>query len=119
LPDGAVAEPAGWVRPVADGALVRVRVGPGASRAGLAGFHGESLRIRVRARPVGGAANRELLQILGRLLGVRAADLSLESGGRGRDKRVRVRGISAETVRARLGPAQVRVGSVDPAGARG
>ena len=41
-------EPAGWLRPAPDGAIVRVHVVPRAARSGLAGFHGEALRVRVR-----------------------------------------------------------------------
>jgi uncharacterized protein (TIGR00251 family) len=98
----APAEPGGWVRPVADGALLHVHVGPGAARSGVAGFHGTALRVRVRARPVGGAANRELLALLATALGVRPAALSLEAGEHGRDKRVRVLGVAADVVRERL-----------------
>jgi uncharacterized protein len=75
---------------------------PGASRAGVAGVHGGALRVRVRARPVEGAANRELLRVLAAVLGVRPGALELEAGARGRDKHVRVRGLPVEVVRARL-----------------
>jgi len=85
--------------------LLRVHVVPGARRAGVTGLHGDALRVRVTAPPVEGAANRELLRLLARLLGVRSADLALEAGARGREKRVRVRGLAAETVRERLVPA--------------
>jgi uncharacterized protein len=90
------------VDPLAGGCLVRVHVQPGASRAGVAGLHGDALRIRVGARAVEGAANRELLQVLARALGVRAAAVTIESGAQSRRKRLRVTGVSAETARERL-----------------
>ena len=90
------------MRAVADGAELRVHVQPGVSRPGLAGCHGQALRIRVRARPVDGAANRELLEHLADALGVRRADLSIAAGERGREKRVVVRGLDAAGVRQRL-----------------
>jgi hypothetical protein len=95
-------EPASWVLAVPDGAVVRVKVVPGASRPGIAGLHGDMLRVRVAAPPRGGAANRELLHLLASLLGVRPAALSVAAGARGREKRVHVRGLPAPTVRARL-----------------
>jgi uncharacterized protein (TIGR00251 family) len=107
-------EPAGWLRPAPDGAIVRVHVVPRAARSGLAGFHGEALRVRVAAPPREGAANRELLRALAAALGIREGDLGLESGARGREKRVRVRGLGPDEVRARLAPAF----SVDRAGER-
>ena len=100
-----------WVVPAADGCLLRLHVRPGASRSGVGGLHGEALTVRVRARPVEGAANREVPAVLAAALGCRPADLTLDAGARGREKRVSVRGLTAEAVRARLG-------SVDKAGGR-
>jgi hypothetical protein len=102
------ADPTPWLRPREDGCVLTLWVRPGASRAGLAGVHGEALGARVTAPPVGGAANEELLGLLATTLGVRRAALALEAGAAGRRKRVRVRGLSVEEVRARL-PAAVSV----------
>jgi uncharacterized protein (TIGR00251 family) len=104
-----------WAYPADDGVVLRVHVVPGASRPGVAGFHGESVRIRVRARPVEGAANRELAQVLADVLGVRAAAVSIEAGAHGREKRVLVRGVTLGTVRGRL---ERPNGSVDTPRAR-
>src|SRR5437870_11937923 len=93
----------GWLRAASDGAVLHVHVVPGAARAGVAGLHGDALRVRVAAPPVEGAANRELLRLLARLLGVRPGDLELEGGGHGREERGRVGWRSAETVRGRRG----------------
>jgi len=97
-----LADPAPWLRATSDGALLRVHVVPGAARAGMGGLHGDALRVRVAARPLEGAANRELLSLLARVLDVRPGDLELEAGTRGREKRVRVRGLPAETILERL-----------------
>jgi len=95
-----LAEP--WVAPAGDGSIVRVHVRPGASRAGVAGMHGGALALRVAARPVAGAANREVLALIAAALRVPPSSLELASGARGREKRVRVHGLDPETVRARL-----------------
>ncbi len=106
-----MSDSAAWVVPTADGCLLRLHVRPGASRSGVGGLHGEALIVRVRARPVEGTANREVLAVLADVLGCRTSDLTLAAGARGREKRVGVRGLTAEAVRARLG-------SVDKAGGR-
>jgi uncharacterized protein (TIGR00251 family) len=93
--------------------VLRVHVNPGGARPGIAGLHGDTLRVRVSARPVDGAANRELVRVLARALGVRAAAVTIEAGDRGREKRVRVAGLAVETVRSVLAP----VLCVDRAGA--
>jgi uncharacterized protein len=95
-------DPARWLHPAADGTVLRVRVSPGARRAGLAGLHGDALRVRVAAPPEGGAANRELVRLIAELLGVPSRDVEIAAGAGARDKRVHVRGLGADEVRARL-----------------
>jgi len=92
------------VLPIAGGSMLRLHVRPGASRAGLAGLHGGALAIRVGARPIGGAANREVLELLAGALGVPGSSLEIVAGGRGRDKRVCVHGLGPEVIRSRLAP---------------
>lgn len=71
---------------------VRVRVRTGAPRTRVGGTHGEALLVWVRARPVEGAANAELLRALAEAFGVRAAAVRLLSGASGRDKWVQIDG---------------------------
>lgn len=75
-----------------DGAdlIVQVRVQPRASRDELAGVQGDSLRVRLSAPPVDGAANRQLCAFLAGLCGVPPSAVSLLAGARGRDKRLRI-----------------------------
>ncbi len=94
----------GWVLPIAGGSVLRLHVRPGASRPGLDGLHGGALALRVGARPVGGAANREVLQVLAGALGVAISSLEIAGGHRGREKRIRVRGLDPPRVRERLAP---------------
>ena len=65
---------------------------PGARRTGVAGLHGERLKIRLAARAVEGAANAALIDFLADKLGVRKNDVKIESGERSRQKRVSVGG---------------------------
>ena len=81
-------------RPAPDGgALLRVRARPGASRNGLEGIHGGALKVAVSAAPEKGKANKALLEVLARALGIRKTDLSLAKGGGSRDKWVSVHGM--------------------------
>lgn len=95
-------EAADWIADAPGGSVIRVHVRPGARHAGIGDLHGEALSVRVGARPVDGAANDELLDLLAGALGCRAGALEIRSGHRGREKRVVVRGLSAEVVRTRL-----------------
>ncbi len=60
--------------------------------------------MQVRARPIDGAANRELATVLAEALAVRPATVAVIAGQRGRDKRVQVDGIDVATAAARLAP---------------
>lgn len=79
-----------------------VRVQPRASRDQLVGWRGETLALRVTAPPVGGAANRAVAALLAAELGVPPSAVSIVRGDRGRDKLVRVAGLSRQQVQARL-----------------
>lgn len=77
-----------------------VRVQPRAARSGMAGIYGRSLRVRISAPPVDGAANEALIELLAERLGVPRRDVSIVGGVASRSKVVEVRGVSAELVRS-------------------
>jgi uncharacterized protein (TIGR00251 family) len=87
---------------VPGGVQLQLHVQPGASRTGIAGLHGDALKIRVAAPPAEGRANRELLDYLAELLGVPRARIALVKGETGRRKTVTVQGIELEEARRRL-----------------
>lgn len=90
--------------PEGGGSVLRVHVRPGATRPGLAGLHGDALALRVAARPVDGAANREVLAVIAAALEVTRSAVELISGSQGRDKRVRIHGLDPAAVVQRLAP---------------
>jgi uncharacterized protein (TIGR00251 family) len=83
------------------GLRVAVRVTPGAARTAVGGRRGESLVIRVTARPAGGAANRAALRAAAAAFGVPASDVTLISGAASRDKVIEITGNPA-ALRLRL-----------------
>jgi len=76
------------------GVTLSVRVVPRSSREGVAGFEGGVVRIRLNAPPVEGRANEALLKFLAKALGVSRAQLTLVSGETGRNKIVRIAGMT-------------------------
>lgn len=85
------------------GVQLQLHVQPGASRTGIAGLHGDALKIRVAAPPADGRANRELLGYLADLFGVARARVAVVKGESGRRKTVIVQGIALDEARSRLG----------------
>jgi uncharacterized protein (TIGR00251 family) len=84
---------------VNDSVTVEVKVIPRAGRTALAGTRGGALLIRLAAAPVDGAANDELIGFLSRLLHVPKRSITILSGEKSRQKRVRIDGVTAEAVR--------------------
>jgi uncharacterized protein (TIGR00251 family) len=92
------------VRETKEGVVLRVHVQPKAARPGCAGIHGDAVKIRIAAAPVGGAANRELIRFLAQELSLSTAAVQIESGEGSRFKRVRLQGTTAVQVLTRLMP---------------
>jgi uncharacterized protein (TIGR00251 family) len=82
--------------------IIEVRVIPRAGKAGIAGMRGNAWLVRLHAAPVDGAANAELIEVLADALGVPKRAVSIVSGERSRQKRVRVQGITEEAISASL-----------------
>jgi len=80
-----------------------VRVKPRASRDALEGVAGERVVVRVQAPPLEGRANAAVERLLAKALGVPPGRVTVVSGLAGREKLVRVDGVAAETLAARLG----------------
>ena len=85
-----------------DAATLRVRVQPRASREAILGWRENALRLAVTAPPVEGEANEAVRRLLARALGVAPSAVSLVHGGRGRDKVMRVMGMTGAQLRSRL-----------------
>ena len=81
-----------FARAVEDGFDLAIKVVPGASRTEIAGVLGNRLKVRVAAPPEGGKANRAVVQVLRRWLGVR--DVEIVAGQSSAEKTVRVSGLS-------------------------
>jgi uncharacterized protein (TIGR00251 family) len=85
-----------------EGIVIDVRVIPRASRSGVAGTRGNALLVRLNAPPIDGAANAELTEVIAKVLQVPTRAVSIISGERSRQKRVRVSGIDIVTASSRL-----------------
>ena len=90
-------------RAVAVVATLRVRVVPRAPQNKIDGWQGETLKVRLQAPPVEGKANSALIALLADTLNVGKGQVEILSGETARLKLVRVHGLSAEQVKARVG----------------
>ena len=86
-------------------ARITVKVTPNAKRNEIVGWTetangGEALRIKLKAPPVDGKANRELIAFLAKTVGVPKGAVSIVRGSRDRLKTVEITGPTAGTTRA-------------------
>ncbi len=93
-----------WLRQGAAASEVSldVMVQPRASRAKVGPVHGDRLKLAVTAPPVDGEANAAVIELVAAALGVPRSAVTVIAGASSRRKTIRVRGLSAEAVQARL-----------------
>ena len=78
----------------AGGVQFAVRVVPRAGRTEAAGVRDGALIVRLAAAPVEGAANEALISYLSSLLRRPKRDIAIAGGGKSRDKRIVVAGLT-------------------------
>jgi len=88
-----------YVEERAGRAIFAVRLIPRASRSAIAGVREGVLHVRVTAAPVNGAANRALLELLGKALRVGTTTIRIESGATSSRKRLSVPSDALERLR--------------------
>ncbi|MBK9161656.1 MAG: YggU family protein [Nitrosomonadales bacterium] len=87
---------ADWYRRHGETLTLTLHVQPGAKHSGIAGLHGDALKIRLAAPPVEGRANDALLRFIAELFGVPLRQVELKQGGQSRHKVVAVTGSAVE-----------------------
>jgi len=90
-----------WLKRSGDHLTLTLHIQPGARKTGIAGEHGDALKIRLAAPPVDGKANAALLEFIADRLGVAKNAVTLKSGQASRRKVVEVGG-AAEGFAAKL-----------------
>ncbi len=77
----------------ADSVEFKVRVIPRASRTEIVGLIEGALKVRLKAPPVDGAANEELVKFLSKKLGVAKGNVEIIAGQTSKIKRLRASGV--------------------------
>ncbi|HLY93492.1 MAG TPA: DUF167 domain-containing protein [Gaiellaceae bacterium] len=84
---------------------LRLRVSPGARRAGIVGPHGDGWKVRVTAPPEAGRANEAVLRLVAETLALPRSAVTLVSGHSGREKIVELTGVEPAHVARRFASA--------------
>ena len=81
-----------WHRRSGEIITLTLHVQPGAKKSGIAGLHGDALKIRLAAPPVEGRANEALLKYVAGLFDVPLRQIALKQGEQSRHKVVAISG---------------------------
>jgi len=79
------------IRATGDGVCFWVYVQPRSAQKKIVGSHEAALKIKLSAPPVGGAANKQCIEVLAKALGVPKSTLAIISGQTNRRKQVQIR----------------------------
>lgn len=77
---------------------VRVKAVPGASRDSIAGLLGDRVKVRISAPPEGGKANRAILKLFAKSLGIKPAQVSIISGATNPEKIIEIIGVESDSL---------------------
>ena len=81
---------------------ITVQVQPNARRNEVVGFEGDILHIKIKAPPVKGKANSELIDFLSEILGITKASIRIEKGLTSRRKLISIKGLGQAQTLERL-----------------
>lgn len=79
-----------------------IKVHPRAKKAQITGELGDALKVSLTAPPVEGRANDACIEFFAKILNVPRSSITIASGAGGRNKVIRVAGVTAQYVRDRL-----------------
>jgi uncharacterized protein len=86
-----------------NGVLLRLKVVPGSSRDRIVGDLGGALKITVAAPPEKGKANKAVVHILAKALGLRDSQVEVTGGASTPNKTVLIRGARPERIQTLAG----------------
>ena len=99
------------------GVSFAVKVHPRAKKNAITGELGDALKVSLTAAPEKGRANEACIEFFAKLLRVPRSSVTIASGHSSRNKLIRVRGVTAEEVRQRLGASSAKSRSLDSSSA--
>ena len=78
--------------------VLSVKVIPKASKSEIVGWENENLKIRLKAVPEKGAANKELISFLAKFLHIAKSNISIKRGSQSRHKHLLIKNMSTEEI---------------------
>src|SRR3974390_712948 len=90
------------IRDTPAGATFQVKVQPRAKKNAIVGEIGNAVKLALTAPPVEGRANQACIAFFAELLNVPRSSVTIAAGETGRNKLIRISGVSASQVESKL-----------------
>ena len=84
------------IREMDGGIVVAVKVQPNSSKDRVIGVYGDKIKIAVTVAPEKGKANKAVIKLFAKWLGIKSSDIQVISGETSRDKELFIRNIIEE-----------------------
>ena len=84
------------------GVTFAIKVHPRAKKNAITGELGHAIKLSLTTPPIGGRANDACIEFFAKILKVPRSSITIASGAGGRNKVIRVTGVTAQYVRDRL-----------------
>ena len=84
------------LREMEDGIVVSVKVQPNSSKDRVVGKYADQIKIAVTVAPEKGKANKAVIKLFAKWLGIKNSDIQIISGETSRDKELFIRNITEE-----------------------
>ena len=78
--------------------VIKVKVIPRSSRNQIIGIEGDTLKVKVTSPPMNGKANKSLVEMFAKYLGIPKKDITIMAGEHSRQKYLKILGISKEEI---------------------
>ena len=84
------------IREMEDGVVVSVKVQPNPSKDRVVGKYADQIKVAVTVAPEKGKANKAVIKLFAKWLGIKSSDIQIISGETSRDKELFIRNITEE-----------------------
>ncbi len=91
------------INETAEGCIIDVRAAPRSGKAGVDGWFGDAIKVRIRSAPVDGKANKELIEVLADAFDLPKSAVTFKGGETSKTKRLLLKGVTAARVRNVVG----------------
>lgn len=87
-----------------NGVILGLHINASSKKTAIQGVYGERLKLSIASPPVDGAANKEIIKFLSKLLGVKKQDVAIIHGKTSKEKMVLIRNSSIDKVYLKVEP---------------